>query len=331
MLPLMLLSLNLLPFDVYAMRGKGVTAVTGETATCRILERDENQKLQHQCSGTLTNEQTVLTAAHCLLHVLEEKLTISVECGQESIDYAQATFEFTSRGGKVMTGGVKFKEKRVAKELAIQSDYDGYRKGDVGRLILDHAIKAVSPVPVATKDEAIHVSKKIDEYNSSIPETTCLSEGYGLNENEYSGILQRMTPQELKLTPENIFNYWDYWFDTYNLVFEKEQLRQEIDCANHSGELVDDLELSRRLKKLGLNHATLAFGDSGGPLYCGVGPDFDMKLMGIASGTSADPQVFMFANWWTLPLDSTFVPLDEFIKHAPFVMLPREIDVQNKK
>ena len=303
MLISMMLSLTLVQSSFSKpMRGDEVSLVTEPSATCRILERDDLNRLRYLCSGVLTSPTTVHTAEHCVEEVKAENLTLTIQCGEESFDSSKSSFELTKRGGKVMTGGIDFKETRVAEKIEIDPRYQNFSQSDLARLSFSRPILTIDPVPVATSSEF----DQFLEPNGALPEGECWAEGFGVNDFGFAGILLKIFTSRLSYTEGFIYSFWKLPEDQLSVV-DRAWLKADL-VLGFDG-VQEDLQLYRTLRDLKLLRKSFSFGDSGGGLFCSIGPGKAPRLVGIASHMRIWAEQFKLSNEWSLPSEAHFVPL----------------------
>ena len=270
--------------------GQGV-ATGGERTTCKLINRTADGKLQNTCSATLTAQNQVTTAAHCVDRVARLGLTTSIECGFTHADET-GTIEKTARGSSARTGGLYFDEKRMAKEIQIAKSWSKDApnitdvNSDFAQISFEPAITDIPPIALLSREEmAKEFFVPEAEYVSTglRPGVECKIEGYGYNNEMVGGVLRSAPLQApLRYLGSEKKIYATQKFKPHELTPEVRSRAEACVDAHRArpgaAEMGNFLTVMQHLMT-----PIIAPGDSGGPIYCRKDGQSPWRYVGIAS------------------------------------------------
>jgi hypothetical protein len=295
----------------------------GENSTCRIIFRDSQNHLRGECSGTLTDDHTITTAAHCLLDVLPEKQNVTIECGYQGQDRLPANPNAKideALGDGLITEGIHFKETRTGVKYQIARDYQGEGTfPDVGQITLSAPIdsKSITPARVGDSLDKIAIFYRSNGDHALIRNegVECKMEGYGINGKEETGGLYQapLDASQFVIANTQKISFTDH-VDSSNIT--SVELSEEYDHdlqQNSTGDLSAAIRLMNFYQKNKMIEAITTLGDSGGPLYC-QNQTSGWTLFAVNSGGLFNS--YFFNNDWSTLAHPELISLEAWVSPA---------------
>lgn len=191
----------------------GPTAKSGEIPWQVIIRRtDIEQRVGSWCGGSILDEKTILTAAHCLYPPFEPKLIET----QLKVGYGSASVR------DMIWANVE--------EIRDHQEYDDYlMKSDIAILILDKPITFndfAAPIPLPSAENFLTDGQEL------------LVSGFGVTETgSGSNILKYTNVNFISNSDCNFVTYYDgeVWNDQFCAGYDKNQITPTDSCQGDSG------------------------------------------------------------------------------------------------